>query len=129
MITKDSNASGFINKCADDKACAEAMVWLRDNYSKDNGITTYNIVDKYLKDNSITSSWGYWAIRTLGSNLDTGIKKLFINKITDSMIAFQLYIKCNHLTDAEESLLKAKFEGKLPTAEKELREGVIVKWQ
>jgi len=48
-----------------------------------------------------------------------------LNKITDPMEAFQLYIKCENITDAEGAILESKFTGLLPTAEKELQDGVV----
>ena len=51
---------------------------------------------------------------------------MFINKIVNTMEAFQLYVNLQQATESEEALLKSKFEGKLPTAERELEEGKIV---
>ena len=129
MINKNDNAIEFINKCTDVKSCAKAMSWLNNNYKKDNNITTYDIVKKYLEDDNADRGWAVWALEKIGEGLDTNIRKLCINKILDPMIAFQLYIRSKFFTKEEENLLKKKFEGKLPTAEKELKDGVIVKCQ
>ena len=50
-----------------------------------------------------------------------------LNKIIDPMTAFQVYLKVADLTNAEDVILKAKFHGQLPTAEKELADGVVVR--
>ena len=61
-----------------------------------------------------------------GKELDEEVRKGFIDKIKDPMTACQVFIKCAQvLTEAEDILLKSKYEGKLPTAEKELRTGVV----
>ena len=49
-----------------------------------------------------------------------------IDKITDPMEAAKLLIDYPHLTDTQELELKAIFEGRLPTVEKELEMGVVV---
>jgi len=51
----------------------------------------------------------------------------YIEDIQDPMIAFNLYVTFKHLTDAEDTLLETKFVGLLPTAEKELDDGVVVR--
>jgi hypothetical protein len=42
------------------------------------------------------------------------------------MVAARTLIDCASLTDEEDLILKAKFEGKLPTVEKELATGIVV---
>ena len=50
-----------------------------------------------------------------------------IDSITDPMEAARLFIDCSHLTDEQDVLLRTKFEGELPTVEKELATGIVVR--
>ena len=67
-------------------------------------------------------------LEKVGKELDEECRKFFIDKIKDEMTACQIYIKLAPiLTTAEDTLLTAKYKGKLPTAEKELRDGVVTR--
>ena len=69
--------------------------------------------------------WADWNLSVLGGETATEVRKVLIAKITDPMIAFRLYLKADWLTDEEDRLLGEKFKGKLPTAEKELKDGMV----
>ena len=69
--------------------------------------------------------WACWFLIKVGEKMNKEIRKIFLDMITTEMTAFQLYIHCKSLTDKEDELLRLKFKGKLPTAEKELREGIV----
>ena len=53
------------------------------------------------------------------------VRKGLIERIKDPMAALQVYVKLKDTTEEEDMMLKKKFEGLLPTAEKELKEGKI----
>lgn len=63
----------------------------------------------------------------------TLLKAVYIGKLTSTdikepMDAFRLYIDCAPiLTETDSLSLKAVFEGKLPVAEKELRDGIVTR--
>ena len=71
--------------------------------------------------------WAYVLLEYIGKDLDEEIRELLMNGIKEEMMAFQLYIKCDYLTDKEDNFLKSKFEGKLPNAENQLKEGIIIR--
>ena len=78
-----------------------------------------------LAENIKDQSWAYWDLHVLGAITDSEVRKILIGKIEDPMIAFNLYLSLPWLTDEEDKLLEEKFKGKLPTAEKELADGIV----
>ena len=50
---------------------------------------------------------------------------MIINKIKKPENALHLVRECEFLSAEEVTLLKKKFEGKMPTAEKEIKTGVV----
>ena len=68
-----------------------------------------------------------WDLKVLGEQTEPAVRKVLIDKIETPMIAFSLYIGFDFWTDEEDALLVAKFKGKLPTAEKELADGIITR--
>ena len=69
--------------------------------------------------------WCNTLLSYAGQGLSVEIRELVLTGIEHEMDAFQLYITCDFWTDEEDEILKSKFEGKLPTAEKELQDGVV----
>jgi hypothetical protein len=87
--------------------------------------------DDDLKSVDYDPSWGIWLLYKFGEDIDVHIRKKLISAIRDSMQAFSVYLTFVWLSDEEDELLEEKFKGKLPTAEKELVDGVVTraKWQ
>lgn len=69
--------------------------------------------------------WAVWDLVVLGRETDTKVRKILIAKITEPMTAFKLYLDLDFWTDEEDVMLWTIFNGKLPTAEKELKDGTI----
>lgn len=82
-------------------------------------------MDHFIEDPEVDQSWATWYMVRLGQETNLDIRKKFIEKISDLMMAFTLYLRADWLTDEEDKLLEAKFKGKLPTAEAELVKGVV----
>ncbi len=102
-------------------ACKEAM----EHYNKFAGGNLLEMVESTQEE-----SWAVWYLAVLGKNNDTILRKKMMLKITSPMVAFVCYIRFAWLTDEEDKLLEDKFKGKLPTAEKELQDGIVqrAKW-
>ena len=99
-------------------ACAEAM----EHYNKFGGGTVNEMVE-----GTLDQSWAAWYLSVLGKANETKLRKVMISRIKDPMMAFSLYLKLAWLTDEEDKLLEDKFNGKLPTAEKELVDGKVTR--
>jgi hypothetical protein len=65
-------------------------------------------------------------LNTVGKELDEKIRLMIVNKVYKPETAKYLLVECPHLTEAEIGILKAKIDGKMPTVEKEIRDGVVV---
>lgn len=128
-LKKDFIATDFIDKCHQSNACQEATDWMNSEFSKNNNITIYDLIEMYVKNISLDQSWAVWALTVIKEDLEKDLRILFLEKIKDPMIAFNLYLKCNFLTKEEVRMLEVKFKGKLPRAEKELEEGIVEKCQ
>lgn len=70
--------------------------------------------------------FGIWFLYTFGEEIEPTLReKILTSSVKDSMLAFQIYIKCAWLTEKEDKLLEGMFKGKLPTAENELATGIV----
>lgn len=85
-------------------------------------------VGEFLKNESKTifseAQYAGW-LTMAGENTDSEVREIIIKRLSDPMVALQVYLRLKNPTAKEDKLLKAKFEGLLPTAEKELKEGKI----
>jgi len=108
-------------------ACKEAIDWSEKFLSENKDITLGEAIEAYLKDGEVTEAWAAWCITTFETELDGDVRKKLIGKIKSEMVAFNLYRNLLNLDSQDDLILKSKFEGKLPTAEKELSEGVVTR--
>jgi hypothetical protein len=131
MLTLDSKFADFIALCAKNGACSakgEAIPVMEEadkGVGMPSGGTCAKGFTLYRDGEKFPESWAYWVIEKVGKELDEKCRRYFIDKITDPMGALQLLTRCDFLSEAEHTLLKAKYERKLPTAEKEIRTGAI----
>lgn len=72
------------------------------------------------ENNTEYEFWIMWTFEKIGKEIDTDIRKIFLTKIFNPMNAMRLYLDYDFWTDEEDTILKEKFKGKLPKAEKEL---------
>jgi len=89
------------------------------------GLTFGKAMDVYLDDDKADQRWAVWSLRVMGDKLDDELRKGYIAKIVDPMMSFYLYLKMTITTVSQDSLIEAKFRGKLPRAERELADGTI----
>ena len=120
-INKDSSWDEWYGEAAKKNPCQVDFERLK----KWEGLTLDEIFKSSLtkEDKVLWELSSTWALKFLDSSPELRLK--FINNIMDPMVAFNIYISIENLTDEEDTLLKTKFEGKLPTAEKELRTGIV----
>lgn len=62
-----------------------------------------------------------------GDSMDQELRSFFINKLKTPMDALHIYLECAFLTDEQDAQLKTTFQGKLPQAEKELKDNIITR--
>ena len=134
MLTLKSKFSEFIELCRKAGACSDKgeAIPVMESANKGEGMkadgTCADGFKLYLSDEKMPEEWASWVLDKVGKELDEDCRKFFIDKIKNEMVACQVYIKCAPiLTTTEDTLLTAKFEGKLPTAEKELRDGIVTR--
>ncbi len=89
------------------------------------------MADAALTDPEFDQSWELWYLYFFGADTEVECRKKGLLLIKDPMMAFQVYLTYDWLTDEEDKLLEEKFKGKLPTAEAELRDGIVkrAKWK
>jgi hypothetical protein len=119
-FTRATKVNTILSQIQGLSACPEAVIW----HQKYAGKTLGELVDN-ISDPKFDQSWAAWALQRIGRVSDTTITKKYIDKITDPMMAFSLYLELSWLSDEEDKLLEAKFKGKLPTAEAELAQGIV----
>jgi hypothetical protein len=88
-------------------------------------LTIGEVFAEYRDDPNFNDEWGAWCLDTVGKELDEKIRLMIVNKVSTPILAARLLLDCDHLTENEISILKKKYEGKLPTVEKEIRDGVV----
>jgi len=120
IFTRETPAKDILSRIESISACSEAVAWHKRYVGKTFGELADNMSDPAYKP-----AWAAWALRYMGRASEATIIRTCINKITDPMMAFQLYLDLDWLSDDEDELLEAKFKGKLPTAEAELAQGIV----
>jgi hypothetical protein len=131
MLTLKSPFKDFIQLCVKSGACAntEAIPVMEKANTGIGMVADGTCADGfklYLEDKSMPESWSPWVLEKVGKELDEDCRKFFIDKITHPMTSLQLLAACDFLTEEEHILVKAKYVGKLPTAEKEIADGKVV---
>jgi hypothetical protein len=123
MFTRKTPLSEFIVSLEEKKACEESIVWAK-KINKNN-ITFGEAIDALVEDGELDQGWAKTVLELWDGELDKEVKKTFLKKITDPMMAFDLYRKLVNIDSEEIDIIKQKFNGKLPTAEKELKDGIL----
>lgn len=103
--------------------CSEAIDWALADKCLDKTWGGFISIKKGTKE---MQSHAIGTLRIYYDYFDDEIRKDLIAAVINPMAAFQLYLNLN-LTDEDDNLLEAKFKGKLPQAEKELVEGIVVR--
>lgn len=117
-LTKEDEFIKLANLAISYNACAES-VEEKDSIS--------NMPISEWITTKCNASWAVWVLKIIGDKISEGARIEFIKKITDPMMAFHIYLNVSILTENEDILLRTKFEGKLPRAEKELRDGIVTR--
>lgn len=121
MLTLDSKFSEYFDLIKG-IACSDAVT----PQSKIKpGLTIGEVFAGYRDDPNFNDEWGAWCLNTVGKELDEKIRLMIVNKVSKPETAKYLLTECSHLTEAEVGILKKKCEGKLPTFEKEIRDGIV----
>jgi len=105
----------------DEKVCEKGLRWLE----KYRGQPVDVLLSHTSDAEHSNPSWTAWAITTIGEQYSQEDRLHELAKIQDPMTAFRLYIDLPWLTDKDDELLLSKFQGKLPTAEAELAQGIV----
>ena len=121
MLTLDSKFSDYFNLIKG-IACEDAVA-PQSKIKPD--LTIGEVFSGYRDDPDFNDEWGAWCLDTVGKELDEKIRLMIVNKVTKPETAKFLLTACSHLTENEVGILKKKIEGKLPTVEKEIRDGIV----
>jgi len=100
--------------------CAEAMTWLEKYKGQ-----PVDVLLTATTDSGHNPAWTVFTLMAIGQKYSQKDRLHVLGQIQDPMTAFHLYIKLPWLTDQDDKLLLSKFEGKLPTAEAELAQGIV----
>ena len=125
MITLKTPLKEFIELCEQKGACSNAVPWMKSQLKIDPRASVEKAVSIYLADKNLSETWAVWLLKNF-KDLDVNIQNMYIKKITTPMFALQLLLDCDFLSDEQDAVLKAKYEGKLPTAEKEIANSTIM---
>jgi len=110
----------YIKLLKDVPKCEKAVAWLEKYRGQ-----SVDVLMSATTDSDHESSWTVWALMKIGEKYSQTDRLHEMDKIQDPMTAFHLYVKLPWLTDQDDKLLLSKFEGKLPTAEAELAQGIV----
>jgi hypothetical protein len=128
MLTLESKFIDFVTICNKAGACPEAVEWMDKQLDINKDMTFGDAMKNFVADDKAAEGWASWNIEKLGKELGSDAIDGFISKIKNEMAACQVYIKCAPvLTAVQDTTLKTLYKGKLPTAEKELRDRIIAR--
>jgi hypothetical protein len=123
MLTLKSPLTDFIELCLKHEACDDqgALTFMKKQLELDKEMTIEGLLKHYLEDKDGDERWSPWILSKAFDELDIEVRKIFMSKMTEPLESISLVISCvKVLTPGEELILKKNYEGKLPTAEKEL---------
>lgn len=121
LITMENSIEDLIalvGPCGKNIPCGEAMTTLKihKGLTIKDGLKTKPFVTEYVS---------YWVLENIRQFFNEEVRLEFIKNIKTEMQVFSIYLNYDDLSENEDILLKSKFEGKLPKAEKELEDGVL----
>lgn len=131
MLTLESKFAEFIALCVKNGACANTGEAIPVMEKADTGVgmpkggTCAEGFALYRDGKEFPASWAEWVLEKVGKEMDEKCRAFFIAKLKEPMSCLQLLTRCDFFTENEVVLLKGKYTGKLPTAEKEIRDGII----
>lgn len=123
LFNKETPFYLFIENIKRRSACSDGVEWTELEKHKDKPFGM--AMSDFLSDDNADEAWAIWCLTLYYNFWEEDLRIDCMRKIKDEMNAFNLYIDLENLTDKEEEILKSKFEGKLPIAEKELLDGII----
>jgi hypothetical protein len=127
MLTLESKFSDYVDALKTGGACEEVVSIHEEMLAKNPKLTVGDVYRTFCEDPKLNEGWPSWALQLIGKEMDVSFRTSIIKDLLHNpMLCLQLLTKCDFLTEAEHILLKAKYAGKLPTAEKEIRDGVVV---
>ena len=127
IYTLKTSLKLFIEAVKRTTACLTPIDWLVKINTEFKKATMEDGLKSYLADSEVKYSWGAWCLLHFEKEFDTDVRTKFLQKEGPTMISFKLYVKLKEISVAEDLILINKFAGKLPTAEKELSDGVITR--
>ena len=125
MITMKSKFSDAYEVCRRLGACEENLKWGQALMKKYPDLLVAESLEILRKDEKAPQSWSVWIVAKGNGEIDEEVQNGFMKKITDPMTALQLLLQADYLTAKQDAFLENIYKGKLPTAEKELKTGVI----
>jgi hypothetical protein len=132
MLTLDSKFAEFIALCVKNGACANTGEAIPVMEKADTGVgmpkggTCAEGFALYRDGKEFPESWAEWVLEKVGKEMDEKCRTFFIAKLKEPMSCLQLLTRCDFFTENEVVLLKGKYTGKLPTAEKEISDGKVI---
>jgi hypothetical protein len=132
MLTLKSKFAEFIALCVKNGACANTGEAIPVMEKADTGVgmpkggTCAEGFALYRDGKEFPESWAEWVLEKVGKEMDEKCRAFFIAKLKEPMSCLQLLTRCDFFTENEVVLLKGKYTGKLPTAEKEISDGKVI---
>ena len=125
MITMKSKFSDAFEVCRRLGACKENLDWGKALMEKYPDLLVSESLKILKEDTKAPQLWSVWIVAKGKGEIDEEVQNGFMEKITDPMTALQLLLQADYLTEKQDKYLEKIYKGKLPTAEKELKTGVI----
>ena len=127
MLTLESKFSEYVEALRNGGACKEVVSIHDAMLAKNPKLTVGDVYKTFCEDPKFNEGWACWALQLIGKEMDVSFRSSIIKDlIKDPMQSLQMLMKCDFLTEKEHMLLKNKYVGKLPTAEKEIADCKVV---
>lgn len=122
LFTLDSKVSEFLEYSKQFTPCQEAFDWALGEWPPDSTLRDVlpTIWDK-------TENWFLWGIKVLGHLFDADLLDIWLDRLITPQLALQVYMDCPFLTDEHDNKLRAVYQGKLPTSEKKIADGDVIR--
>jgi len=124
MYTRNSNFREIFDRFVSSNACAGPDLFFNPLMLQNPDLTFGEAMDEFLISDEASAAWAIWAFRLIGDECIDKLREEMLSKISDPMQALKIGEKFLNLSDKEKKILEDKYKGKLPKAEKELKEKI-----
>lgn len=114
MITLNTPLRDLLDLVESKAECSMGPDWMRIVMSQNPEILCGEAIgDLYLNDSNADPIMSLWTLEAIGEELEPDLRIFLLQKLVDPIRAYKVFLRYPYLTEAEQVILKEKYEGKV----------------